>query len=152
MSKETQQKKTVARMLFIQGTPGKDIAEKLSVSQNTVTRWQKEGGWSQLRSASTVSRQELVNKILLAISSALDKANDSDGGGVSSVLVDQLCKLSATIEKLDKKNNVVTVIEVFTAFVKWLQVRMETDPELSPELLKAINKYQDLYVAERLSV
>ena len=71
MSKETQQKKTVARMLFLQGTPGKDIAEKLSVSQNTVTRWQKEGGWSQLRSASTVSRQELVNKILLAISSAL---------------------------------------------------------------------------------
>ena len=51
----------------------------------------------------------------------------------------KLAKLSSVIEKLDKKANVVDAIEVFMAFSRWLEYRSQTDPEITPELLKAIN-------------
>ena len=57
---------------------------------------------------------------------------------------------SSVIEKLDKKANVVDAIEVFMAFSKWLEHRAQTDPELTPDLIKAINKYQDKYIVESM--
>jgi hypothetical protein len=46
---------------------------------------------------------------------------------------------------------VVDAIEVFMAFGKWMQYRSSFDSEITPELLKAINKYQDLYISEQIS-
>ena len=66
-------------------------------------------------------------------------------------LGDKLAKLSSVIEKLDKKANVVDAIEVFMAFSRWLEYRSQTDPEITPELLKAINKYRDKYLIESMS-
>ena len=66
-------------------------------------------------------------------------------------LGDKLAKLSSVIEKLDKKANVVDAIEVFMAFSRWMEYRSQTDPEITPELLKAINKYQDKYLIESMS-
>lgn len=36
------------------------------------------------------------------------------------------------------------------AFSKWMQFRMSFDDEITPELLKTINKYHDLYINELL--
>ena len=63
---------------------------------------------------------------------------------------DKLAKLAAVVEKLDKQANVVDAIEVFMAFSKWLEFRSQTDPEVTPELIKAINKYQDKYIIESM--
>lgn len=144
------QKKYLAKVLYMQGLQNKDIAEKVNISTTTISKWATSENWKELRSANTVTRKELVNKILLAINTALDRANATES--ISSKEIDQLCKLASTIERLDKKNNVVVVIEVFTAFVRWLQARMQIDGELSLELVKAINRYQDLYIADCLTL
>ena len=68
-----------------------------------------------------------------------------------SLEADKLCKLAKIISGLDKKANVVDVIEAFMAFNKWLQFRMQTDKDITPELLRAINHYQDLYITERIT-
>ena len=65
---------------------------------------------------------------------------------------DKLAKLAATIEKLDKKANVVDTIEVFMAFSKWLEFQAQTDPGVTPDLLAAFNKYQNKYIIEKMSV
>ena len=49
-----------------------------------------------------------------------------------------------------EKASIVDVIEVFMAFSKWMQFRMSFDDEITPELLKTINKYHDLYINELL--
>jgi hypothetical protein len=36
------------------------------------------------------------------------------------------------------------------AFNKWLQYRATTDPDVTPELIKAINKYQDKFLIEHM--
>lgn len=97
-------------------------------------------------------RPELVNKLLLTIDTLITQVNSSDDPTLIAGLGDKLAKLSAVIEKLDKKANVVDAIEVFMAFSKWIEHRSTIDPDVTPELVKAINKYQDLYITEQMGI
>lgn len=97
-------------------------------------------------------RPELVNKLLLTIDTLITQVNESNDPALVAGLGDKLAKLSAVIEKLDKKANVVDVIEVFMAFSKWIEYRSTIDPEVTPELVRAINKYQDLYITEQMGI
>jgi hypothetical protein len=92
-----------------------------------------------------------VSRNLLLISKLLDELNQGDNllKDVGAV-VDKICKLAAVIERIDKKASVVDAIEVFMAFNKWLEYRMSYDREITPELLRAINHYQDLYISEHI--
>ena len=104
------------------------------------------------RAAKNVTRPELVNKLLLTIDTLITQVNESNDPALVAGLGDKLAKLSAVIEKLDKKANVVDVIEVFMAFSKWIEYRSTIDPEVTPELVRAINKYQDLYITEQMGI
>ena len=64
--------------------------------------------------------------------------------------MDQVSKLAAAIERIDKKANVIDAIEVFTALNRWLEARMEWDKQVTPELLAQISYYQDLYISEQV--
>lgn len=132
----------LARLYYFNGEPQKSIAERLEVSAVTVNRWVKEGGWEQLRAAKSLSRKELVAKMLNKINERLDSDDWT---------ADEIIKAASAIEKLDKQTNVVTMIEVFTSFGRWLAARMQIDPELTPETVQVITKYQDIFLNEQLS-
>lgn len=134
----------------MQGEPQKSIAEKVGVSPQTVTKWVADGGWEQSRAASNITRPELVNKLLNSINVLLEDLADNPSPEKTAAAADKLVKMSATIERLDKKTSVVNVIEVFMAFSKWLQYRMSFDPNVTPELLRTINHYHDLFISEKL--
>ncbi len=138
-------------MLYMAGEQQNIIAEKVGVSKQTINRWVAEGAWDKLRAAKNVTRPELINKVLRTINKLLEKALESEDDKDFDGLGDKLAKLAAVIEKFDKKASVVDAIEVFLDNGKWLQRRAQTDEEITPELLKAINRYQDLYVTELLS-
>ena len=80
----------------------------------------------------------------------IEQVNESEDPEAINGLGDKLAKLSTTIERLDKKASIVDVVGVFMAFSKWLQFRMSFDDEVTPELLRTINKYHDLYITELL--
>ena len=150
MKKEIETKKTLARSLYLSGMELGEIADQVGISRQSVSRWCADGGWKEARAAKNISRPELVNKLLLAIDNLIAQVNTSGDPEAIGTLADKLSKLSATIEKLDKKANVVDAIEVFMAFSKWLEYRSLTDPEGTPELIKAINRYQDKYIIEQM--
>lgn len=149
---ETEKKKSLARSLYLAGMEQGEIAGKVDVSRVTVSKWCADGGWKEARAAKAVTRPELVNKLLLTIDTLITQVNESGDAGQMAGLGDKLAKLSAVIEKLDKKANVVDTIEVFMAFSKWLEFRSQTDPEVTPQLMKVINKYQDLYITEQMGI
>lgn len=149
--KDTQQKKELAKLYFMQGTPQNEIAEKVGISKQTINKWVQDSGWSQQRAAQNITRSELVNKLLLTMDSLITQVQQSDDPKLLASLGDKLSKLSSTIEKLDKKASVVNHIETFMAFGKWLQYRSEWDSDITPELLKAINHYQDLFISENIA-
>ena len=147
---ETEKKKNLARALYLSGMEQTEIADKVGVSRVTISKWSTADGWKEARAAKNITRPELVNKLLLTIDRLIEQVNSSDDASLIAGLGDKLAKLSSVIEKLDKKANVVDAIEVFMAFSKWLEYRSQTDPELTPELIKAINKYQDKYIIESM--
>jgi len=148
---EKEKQKEYARILFMQGDAQKNIAEKVGVSAITINKWVDLGGWKATKAASNITRPELVNKLLTSVNQLLDQANDSNDPVTIAGLGDKLSKFASVIEKLDKKANIVDAIEVFMAFGKWIQYRQAFDSEITVELVKAINKYQDLYISEHLT-
>lgn len=149
---EIEKKKSLARSLFLSGMEQTEIAEKVDVSRVTISKWCTADGWKEARAAKNVTRPELVNKLLLTIDTLITQVNESNDPALVAGLGDKLAKLSAVIEKLDKKANVVDVIEVFMAFSKWIEYRLTIDPEVTPGLVRAINKYQDLYITEQMGI
>ena len=149
---EIEKKKSLARSLFLSGMEQTEIAEKVDVSRVTISKWCTSEGWKEARAAKNVTRPELVNKLLLTIDTLITQVNSSDDPTLIAGLGDKLAKLSAVIEKLDKKANVVDAIEVFMAFSKWIEYRSTIDPDVTPELVKAINKYQALYITEQMGI
>lgn len=132
----------LAKFYFFNGETQKSIAEKLGVSAQTVNRWAKDDNWEALRAAKTITRTEIVNNMLHTL-------NDRIVEG--SISADEAAKMAKAIKSLDGETNIITVIEVFTAYNKWLITRMQFDEELTPELVKVMNRYQDLYIAENLN-
>ena len=151
MKKEIETKKTLARSLYLSGMELGEIADQVGVSRQSVSKWCADGGWKEARAAKNISRPELVNKLLLAIDNLIAQVNASGDPEAIGTLADKLSKLSATIEKLDKKANVVDAIEVFMAFNRWIQDRASYDPDITPELVKASNKYQNQFLMEKMS-
>lgn len=144
--------KSLARSLFLSGMEQIEISEKVGISRTTLSKWCTAEGWKEARAAKQVSRPELVNKLLLTIDTLITQVNESQDPNLIAGLGDKLAKLSAVIEKLDKKANVVDAIEVFMAFSKWIEYRSTIDNDVTPELIKAINKYQDLYIIEQMGI
>lgn len=144
--KELEDKKDYARLLYMQGEQQKTIAEKTGVSPQTITKWVNNGGWVEQRAAQNITRPELVNKLLRTVDKMIESVNTSDDPDAANGLGDKLAKFAATIEKLDKHTSIVDVIEVFMAFSKWLQFQAEFDEDITPELLKTINKYHNQYI------
>ena len=132
----------LARLYYFQGDSQKTIAERIGVSPQSVNKWAKAGEWEQLRAAKTLSRKELVAKMLTKINDRLDSDDWT---------ADEIIKAASAIEKLDKKTNVVTMMEVFAAFGNWLASRMQIDPDLTPETVQVITKYQDIFISEQMS-
>lgn len=149
---DIEKKKSLARSLYMAGMEQQEIADKVEVSRVTVSKWCSAEGWKEARAAKSVTRPELVNKLLLTIDTLITQVNESNDPALIAGLGDKLAKLSSVIEKLDKKANVVDAIEVFMAFSKWIEFRSTIDPEVTPELIKAINKYQDLYITEQMGI
>lgn len=149
---ETEKKKSLARSLYLAGMEQNEIAEKVEVSRVTISKWCNADGWKEARAAKNVTRPELVNKLLLTIDKLITEVNESEDPSLIAGLGDKLAKLSSVIEKLDKKANVVDAIEVFMAFSKWLEYRSTIDPSVTPELIKTINKFQDMYLTEQMGI
>lgn len=149
--KELESKKELARLYYMQGESQKSIAQKTGVSVVTIGKWVEKGGWEVKRAGSNVTRPEIVNKNLILISRLLDRLNQEeiDLKDVGKI-VDQISKLAAAIERIDKKANVIDAIEVFTALNKWMEQRMQWDDKITPELLQQFNTYQDLYISEQI--
>ena len=144
-------KREFAYALFMNGTLQKDICERVGISAPTLGNWMKSEGWEEKRAATNITRTELVNKTLKAISDLLDRASDATDDDTANNLSDKLSKLASTLQKLDKSSSVVDDIEVFINFGRWLNDRAKMDRELTNDVVKIINRYQDLYVTDRIA-
>jgi len=150
--KERDDKKEIARVYYMRGEPQKVIASLVGVSEVTVSKWVNAENWDMKRAAERVTRPELVNQNLQLIARLQAQVINSDNPlaeakGVS----DQISKLAATIEKLDKKTNIVQIQDGFIAFSKWLQEHPALRSVEGMDFIKQVDKYQGGYLDYRFS-
>ncbi|WP_285826749.1 terminase [Bacteroides acidifaciens] len=143
MSKnEVEKIKELARMYYLNGDTQKLVAEKVGKSRVTINKWVAEGGWDAMRVAKTITRKEIVTKMMQEANKKLEEGK---------LTFDEMSKLAASIDKIDRQTNAITIYEVMTAYNEWLVVRMGVDKELTAELVRVMNYYQDVFLSEHVS-
>lgn len=136
--KEIEAKKEDAYIFYMAGMTYIEIMDRTGIKSNkTIGDWVKLGGWDAKRGAQTVTRPELINKILMKISEKLDDDSYSP---------DQYSKMAATIERLDKQNNPVIIMGILTQFDKFLAKGAQTDSDIDLELIKKVNRYHMKFI------
>ena len=139
-------------MLSVGGSEVADIAERVGVSRQSVSAWINKNGWKELRAARSITRPELVNKLLVTINNLIEDVNTGDDPTSVSGLADKLVKLSSVIERLDKKANIVQTVDVFMAFSDWVEYQAKSDPEVTVAFMKVLNRLHNEFLLERANV
>ena len=139
--KELEKSKELARMYYLNGETQKLVAEKVGVSRVTINKWVADGGWDTMRVAKTITRKEIITKMMQEANKKLEEGKMS---------FDEMSKLAASIDKIDKQTNAITIYEVLTAYNEWLVVRSGIDKELTTDLIKTMNRYQDIFLSEQV--
>ena len=137
------QKYEYAYLLYMQRVPQKEIAERVGVSQQTLTKWKDDGGWELKRVARTVSRDQIVNKTLMRINELLDSEEGFNG--------DEFAKLSSQLEKIKGGYTMDDVADILTKFGDWIIERSATDKEITTGFVQLLTKYQDKYLLMRIN-
>ena len=137
------QKYEYAYLLYMQRVPQKEIAERVGVSQQTLTKWKDDGGWELKRVAKTVSRDQIVNKTLMRINELLDSEEGFNG--------DEFAKLSSQLETIKGGYTMDDVADILTKFGDWIIERSATDKEITTGFVQLLTKYQDKYLLTRIN-
>ncbi len=117
-----QQKKDWAKLLYLQGdTDNKDIAEKVGVSRNTITRWAKDENWEMLRAAVTSTREEQIRNMYHQIAQINKSIAESDTKYATSAQADAINKLASAISKLEGDYGIADIISVSKQMLTWMR-------------------------------
>lgn len=146
MANTNENKKELAHALYMSGMKQEDIAAKADISRQTLCRWISAGGWKEMKAAKTITRQQLVNKMLTNINALLDKASQEGNEDMLAGLGDKLIKTATAIEKLEKKGSVVNQVDTLIAIENWLSSNRDNYPEMDNDTFILINRIHNDYL------
>ena len=132
-----------AYLLYMQRVPQKEIADRVGVSQQTLSKWKDDGGWELKRVARTVSRDQIINKTLMKINELLDNEEDFNG--------DEFAKLSSQLEKIKGGYTMDDVADILTKFGDYIIEQSASDKAITTEFVQLLTKYQDKYLLMRIN-
>ena len=114
------------------GLSQEELAVRLNVVRQTISKWCKEGQWDELKAGMTVSREQIlkgmysqVNEINKAI-----QAKDEGERYATPAQADTLSKLSAAIRKMEMDTGISDLVSAGIRFAEWLRpVNMDKTKE-----------------------
>ncbi len=126
VAKETKQertrKKELAQFFYCNSQLSqKEIAEKVGISEVTMSKWARENKWDTLKASITITRQEQLNRVYQQISAINNKITEEQKGIPTGSDADVLSKLAAVVERLEKETSITDVVSVSMKFLDWLR-------------------------------
>lgn len=136
-------KREIAEDMYIRlGMNGREIAEQLNVTEQTVSRWKKgrdgEKSWDDRKTEASLTPVKIKELLL-------QEAYKVAKGEASTINSDQISKLMAAIDRLDKKINTRTVMDVFREFDNWMA-------EQEPATAILFTRFHKLFLQYRISI
>ncbi len=117
-----EERKEVAKILFLQGYTQKEIAAKLGVSTQSLTAWRKKGNWDVLKKNLLNSKNERLSELYDELAEFNKMIKEKEGYKVAdSRQADARRKLLTDIEALERKYNIgqtTTIARDFVQFAK----------------------------------
>lgn len=137
------QKKEWAQSLFIANElTQKEIAHKVAVSENTISKWVNEGNWNKLKRSLLNTKSEILRKLYIFLEKLSEKFEDESSIG-DTKLADSYVKYTAAINNLETETNIGQISEVGRMFINHLK---DIDPELT---LRVLNEF-DGFIKKKL--
>jgi len=130
-------KKEHAKLLFTQEKLSqKEIAERVNVSEQTITKWvnANNGEWRRLRQNLIVTKKEQLSRIYEQLDEITEEIQKREKGKryVNSKEADILVKLTAAAKNLETETSLAEIIEVGMRFLNWMRpVDLEKAKEFS---------------------
>lgn len=121
--KEREQIKELAKLLFIhERLSQKEVASRMGVSEQTVSRWSQTENWDKLRVSITITREEQLRHLYRQISEINKTISERDGQKyASSTEADTISKLSTAIRKMESDVGISDIISVIKKFLTWIR-------------------------------
>ena len=137
------QKYEYAYLLYMQKVPQKEIAERVGVSQQTLSKWKEDGGWELKRVAKTVSRDQIINKVLLRINEMLDSEEEFNA--------DEFSTAANQLSKLKQRCTIDDIADILTRFGDWVIEQSASDKTITTEFVQQLTQLQDKYLLNRIN-
>ena len=138
-------RKEWAKELFIkENLTQKAIADRVGVSENSLSKWVIEGNWKALRTSLLVTRSTEIRHLLEQLA-LLDEQNLlalTDDDPETNPNYDSVIKLAAAIRKLEIQTGIGEMIDTGMALIKFISAE-------DLELAKKLTTYFDLFIESK---
>lgn len=123
-----QQKKidqrSIAKTLYLDGDyTHEEIAEKVGVARQTITKWVKAENWQELKASLSITPAQLISQMQQQIAEINASIASREQGKryATPAEADAMHKLASSIRKLQDDLGVSDVISVSMRFLTWLR-------------------------------
>lgn len=142
---ELQQKKIIAHDLFRAGFSQIEISKKIGISEQSISRWAKNGLWAKERSSILQTRQELLKQYHNQLSELnLSIQSRPEGKRMpSKPEADVMTQLLGAIQKLENDASISEIISVFTDFLDFVRKQV-------PQKALEISDFCDAYIKTKI--
>ncbi len=140
------QKQELAKDLYIAGQfTFEEVAEKVGVQRQTVSRWAKQGNWGDLKAGMSVSREEILKRMYQQLNNMNAAILDRPPGERQATTkeADIMVKLSAAIKSMETDVGIADIVSVGTRFTEWLR---KVDLDKAKEFIG----YWDAFLKEQI--
>lgn len=140
------QKRDLARVLFCkENLTMQEVAEKMGVSRQTVSKWAKEDKWEEQKVGVTLTKEEQIKNLYRQVAELNKAILERDEGSRFATIAeaDTISKLSAAIKKIEGESGIADVISVGIKFIEWVR---KADVSRAREFAE----WWDLFVKDQL--
>lgn len=134
-------------MLFLdtsQKMMGKEIAERVGVSANTISKWIKDGGWEKMRKSLMVTRQKMISDLYDQLEWLNNDIKTRDIKVADSKEANTIAVITTSIKRLETETSIAEIYEVATAFLDFIKPQ-------DFELYKKLVPMFDVFINSKLS-
>lgn len=135
------QKKDFALSIYLnEQLTQEEIAARVGVKRQTISRWIAEGNWERMKVSITITREEQLKNLYMQLAELNASINQKPEGQrfANASESDTISKISGAIKKMETDVGLADILSVFKDFLKWLRAQ---DVERSKEIASLLDAY-----------